>query len=257
MNNTSIFEIQRKLEDINYPTPLPLAKEIFEFSKGKKKKTEEILERIENNEPWEYIRKYTYFKGSKIFVNENVLIPRIETEELVDIAIDKIEKGYQIFDIGTGSGCIAIALSKVFPKNEIFATDISKEALLVAKNNIDSNGCKNIKMFNADLLNFPFDKNIPTIIVANLPYLPSQKVQNLDPSVKDFEPKIALDGGKNGNAFYKDLVLQIKEKSLNLKYAIFEIDPSIKKSFRDFEIRKDCYGQERFVIIPQTLLKQL
>ncbi len=257
MSNTSIFEIQRKLEEINYPTPLPLAKDILEFTNAKEKEIAKILERISNNEPWEYIKGHTYFKGYKIFVNKNVLIPRIETEELVDIATEKIKEGSQILDIGTGSGCIAIALSKVFPENEVLATDISKKALTIAKKNIDLNNCKNIKVFNANLLNFPFDNKTPTIIVANLPYLPSKNIGQLDSSVKDFEPTMALDGGVDGNNFYNKLMVEIKEKGLNLNYAIFEIGPSIKEYFKKFEIRKDCYGQERFVIIPQTLLKQL
>lgn len=256
MSKNLLFEIQRELEKANYPTPLPLAKEILEFTQGNKKQTHKILKQISKNKPWEHIRGYTYFKKHKIFLNENVLIPRVETEEMVDIAKGKIQEEDQIFDIGTGSGCIAIALSKIFPKNKIFATDISKKAYEVAKKNIEYHNCKNIEIYNTNLLEFSFENKKPTVIVSNLPYIPSKDIENLDPSVKDFEPKIALDGGKEGYIYYKELMEQIKEKKVNLKFGVFEIEPSIKNFFleKNFKIVKDSYGKERFVTIHQTLL---
>ena len=256
MNELLILETQRELEKINYPTPLAISKEIVDFSKGNKSKIKEILKRLSNEEPWEYIRGYTYFKGHKIFVNKDVLIPRIETEEIVDIAKNYIEGNFQIFDIGTGSGCIAIALSKIF-NNDIFAIDIDKKALEVARKNTEINNCKNIKLVNANLLDFQFDNKIPTLIIANLPYLPTKNIEKLQDSVKKYEPISALDGGEKGSELYAKLLKQIKRKNVNLKFGTFEIDSSISKYFKEknFEIRRDCFGRERFVIIPQVLPK--
>lgn len=256
MNEFLILETQRELEKINYPTPLAISKEIVGFSKGNKSKIKEILKRLSNEEPWEYIRGYTYFKGSKIFVNEDVLIPRIETEQIVDIAKDYIKKDFQIFDIGTGSGCIAIALSKTF-RNDIFAVDVEKKALEIAKKNIKLNNSKNIKTINANLLDFNFDVNLPTIIIANLPYLPTKNIGKLQDSVKKYEPISALDGGGKGHEIYTKLLKQARDKKVNLKFCIFEIDSSISKYFKEnnFEIHKDIFGRERFAIIRPTHLK--
>jgi release factor glutamine methyltransferase len=259
MNEILILEIQRELEKLKYPTPLAISKEIVSFTKGNKEKIGKIFKRLKKNEPWEYIKGYTYFKGNKILVNKNVLIPRIETEQLVDIAIENIGeiKGEkQIFDIGTGSSCIAISLSKVF-KEDIFAIDISKKAVEVAKKNIEVNNCKNIKLVNTNLLDFDFNNKVPTVIIANLPYLPSRSIEKLDPSVKKYEPISALDGGEKGHFFYTKLLEQIKIKNINLKYAIFEIDPSIAKYFdsSNFDIKKDIFGRKRFAIIRPFPLK--
>lgn len=256
MNEILILETQRKLEKLNHPTPLAIAKEIVTFSKGNKTQIKKIIKRLSHDEPWEYIRGYTYFNNNKIFVNKNVLIPRVETEDIVNIAKNHIKNDYQIFDIGTGSGCIAIALSKIF-KNNIFAIDIDKKALNVAKKNIEINNCKNIKLINANLLNFDFDNKIPTIIVANLPYLSTKNIEKLQHSVKDYEPISALESGEKGYELYVKLLEQIKSKNVNIKYGVFEIDPNISKYFeeKNFDIHKDCFGRKRFAIIPPTLLK--
>ncbi len=256
MNELLILEIQKELEKFNHPTPLAISKEIVDFSKGNKGKIKEILKRLSNEEPWEYIRGYTYFKGNKIFVNEDVLIPRVETEEIVDIAKNYIKKGFQIFDVGTGSGCIAIALSKIF-ENDIFAIDINKKTLQVTKKNIRLNNSKNVQIINANLLNFDFNTNIPTVIIANLPYLPTKNIKKLQDSVKKYEPISALDGGEKGYEIYVNLLKQIKNQNINLKFCIFEIEPSTSKYFKEnnFEIRKDNFNRERFAIIRPIHLK--
>ncbi len=256
MNEILTLEIQRELQKFKHPSPLAISKEIVRFTNADKKKIDEIFKRISKNEPWEYIRGYTYFKKNKILVNPNVLIPRVETEKLVDLAIKKIKPECQIFDIGTGSGCISIALSKAL-NNDIFAIDIDKEALKIAEKNIALNKCKNIRVINADLLSFEFDNKKNTAIVANLPYLPSKSINQLEDSVKKHEPIIALDGGSDGCVFYKKLLMEIKKKRINLKFAIFEIDPSTSKYFKEnnFQIKKDNFGRERFAITHPTLLK--
>lgn len=257
-----VLEIQKRLEKLNYPSSLAISKEIYNFAKGNKKDIEKILKRISKNEPWEYIRGYTYFHKNKIFVNKNVLIPRIETEQLAQIAINEIKKinnnnQIQIFDIGTGSGCIAVTLSKKFRKSHIFGTDISKKVIQVAKKNIKENRCKNIKLINTSLLDFKFNNKKPTVIIANLPYLPSKQIKKLNISVKKYEPTLALDGGKKGFELYEKLLMQIQEKNINLSYAIFEIDSLIEEFFqkRNYKIVKDNFNRNRFAVIRPFHLK--
>jgi release factor glutamine methyltransferase len=257
MEQILILEIQRQLP---YPRTLSLAKEIAEFTQGNNAKIKKILKRLHSQEPWEYIRGYTHFLNSKILLNNNVLIPRIETEELVSIAtkaIKKLKGDFQIFDIGTGSACIAIALSKISQK-QIYAIDIDKQALKIAEKNMTLNNCNNIKIINADLLNFEFDTQKPTVIIANLPYIPSKKIKELDNSVKYFEPNRALDGGPNGAVYYKKLLEQIKQKNVNVKYMVFEIDESITKEFKNMnaKILKDSFNKQRFLVIHPSHLKQ-
>jgi release factor glutamine methyltransferase len=260
MNNLLVLETQKALENFKYPSPLAISKEIIEFTDGNERKIKKILKQIAKNKPWEQIRGYTFFKGYKIILDKNVLIPRIETEELVDLAIKKIlgiRQNFQILEIGTGTGCISIALSKAFPKSKIIATDISKKALKIAKKNIKENNCENIVLKNANLLNFEFDKTIPTIIIANLPYIPSEKVRELDKSVVNYEPKIALDGGEKGYEIYHRLIKEIKAKDINFEFAIFEITkdniPFFKKYSGSFH--KDCFQNTRFFILNPFLPK--
>ncbi len=254
MDNLKVLEIQKELEKIKYPTPLATAKEILEFDN---KNYRSILKRIAKNEPWEYIRGWTKFKNNKIYINSDVLIPRVETEELVDLVekkLRKFKKPLQIFDIGTGSGCIAISLAKIFPKTKIYAIDISEKALIIAKRNIKENACKNITVVNTNLLNFNFDTEMPTVIVANLPYVPKKDIEKLNDSVKKHEPILALDGGKTGFECYERLMNEIVEKKVNLEFAVFEIDEVIEKNFLNFKILQDCFGRVRFVVILPTQL---
>ncbi len=258
MNQTLILEIAKKL---NYPTPLPIAKEIVEFANGNEEKIEKILKRISKNEPWEYIRGHTYFLGHKIYVNPGVLIPRRETEELVTIVVEDIKNlaksRKQIVDIGTGSGCIAIALEKSL-EEEIIAIDTSLEAIKTAKRNAKENSCKNIQFYNTDFENLKISKKRRTIIIANLPYIPSNDINFLDSSVKDYEPLSALDGGKDGAKHYYKLLDDIEEKSINFEMAFFEIDSKIEKplikklnSMEEYSyiILNDSFNRKRFLKI--------
>lgn len=259
MDKLLILDTQRSLEKFNYPNPLAISKEIIDFTKGDTKKISLILKRIQKDEPWEYIRGWTYFCGYKFFLSRNVLIPRIETEELVNIVSKYIRKKkgqLQIIEIGTGSGCIAISLSKNF-NLPIYAVDISKKALDIARKNIKFHNCKNIKLIKADLLNFKLDNKKPTIIVANLPYIPSEKIKSLQDSVRKYEPIIALDGGNSGVKYYKKLFEEIKSKNINLKYCIFEIDQENKNALKNYNgtFIKDSFGRIRFLSIPPSLLK--
>ncbi len=254
-----ILKTQKELEELKYPTPLAISKDIVTFTNGDEKQISLILKRIQKDEPWEYIKGWTDFCKNKIFVNKDVLIPRLETEELVKIALEKIKKikePLQIIEIGTGSGCISIALSKKF-NHPIYAIDISKRALQVAKKNIKFHECKNIKLIKANLLDFKFNTKKSTVIIANLPYIPSDKIQDLQSSVREYEPTIALDGGTNGTKCYEELLRQIKNKGVNLKYCLFEIDKQNKKALEKYSGKfiKDSFGRIRFFSIHPSHLK--
>lgn len=185
--------------------------------------------RRQNLEPIQYITNLAHFYGLEFYVDKRVLIPRPATEELVAETIKHIlrhtakDQGsgfhpfpsrYRIVDVGTGSGNIAISLSKHLPKAEILAIDISEEALEVAKINAQKHNSLSIKFYQGDLLdplfNQGFTLNSIDLIVANLPYISAHFYPTLEKQVKDFEPKIALFGGPTGQALYEKLFKQSK-----------------------------------------------
>ncbi len=163
---------------------------------------------IRNGKPYEYITQKCNFMGSDFFVNESVLIPRIDTEPLVEFVFDlkKREEVLKILDICTGSGCIGVSLAKFFVNSSVIAVDISQHALDIAKTNAKNNGVDGrFSTIQMDILHeFPaghFD-----IIIANPPYIKTNDIETLSSSVRDFEPHLALDGGFDGLIFYKSLV---------------------------------------------------
>lgn len=224
------------------------------------------------DKPKQYIQGYTEFYKLKFKVNEDVLIPRPETELLVDYVLDfclhqepTTNHQLTILDIGTGSGNIAISLAKNLPQAKIIATDLSKEALVVAKENAQAHGVENHIIFiQSDLLSDidPLKHNtdpIPLIIVTNLPYIPTDRINYLDSSVKDFEPFVALDGGSDGFEAYRRLFAQINQKGLKPKLLIGEIDythaevalQEAQKYFpkAEVEIKKDLAHLQRILTI--------
>jgi len=261
MDLKTLFYIQEVLKDSGYYDISRISKEILDFSKSKSIKLESILERIKQQEPWEYIRGFADFRDEKYIVNKNTLIPRIETEQLVDIAISLIEirNTYsKVFDIGTGSGCIIISLAKEMEKREnrisFIATDISKHALDIAKQNASNLKVKNINFKSENLIN-KFWLSNESLIIANLPYIPSKMYQELQPSVKDYEPKIALEGGRDGLSYYKKLfsIIEKSEKEVDL---LIEIEPTTLSAFKKIlenkqikKIYKDYRGKKRFLLI--------
>ncbi len=174
-----------------------------------------LLKRAEH-EPLEYITGYTEFMGLPVKVAKGVLIPRPETEELVVKAehyINRMPGVQAIVDIGTGSGVIAIYLKKIFPDIPVFATDISLDALAIAKQNATDNKV-DINFQNTFFPEYEhLSENLPLVIVTNPPYIRTADVATLQPEVKDFEPMLALDGGEDGLTVIKDILV----KALNLK----------------------------------------
>jgi len=172
------------------------------------RKYKSLISRRAKHEPVAYITGHKEFYGLDFYVNQHTLIPRPETEALVEKII-KNKDIHSIADIGTGSGCIAIALAKNNPKLNIYAIDISSKALTVARKNAKAHKVKNITFKQGNLLE-PI-KNIKLdAIVANLPYL-SEKVYKKNYQHLKYEPKQALYAGKDGLDYYKKLLKQINK----------------------------------------------
>lgn len=187
-------------------------------------------------EPLQYIFGYAYFYGLRISVGPGVLIPRPETEVLVEEAIATVKKietqtsRPRILDLCTGSGCIAVALAREFPAAEVFGTDISEAAIRFAAENARSNGVVNARfikgpffeLFENDLLS-----GIPhaafDLIVSNPPYVSTDEIRDLQPEIRDWEPRGALDGGKDGLDYYRKIIPESKRYLKGDGFLMFEI----------------------------------
>ena len=162
------------------------------------------VKRRSKNEPLQYITESCEFYGIEFFVDKRVLIPRPETERLIDEAIKSIKhvKSPNIFDIGTGSGCIAITLAKEIENSNVIGIDKSMMSLQVAKKNSAELNVDNVTFFEMDILN-QYPKEKFDLVVSNPPYVPKKEIPGLMKDVKDFEPEIALTDFDDGLTFYK------------------------------------------------------
>ena len=209
---------------------------------------------VNNNIPVQYLVGYTYFYGLKIYVNKNVLIPRFATEEVVHYVIDLARnmKSPNIIDVGTGSGCIAIALKKHLPDANVTAVDISNAALDVAKKNALINDVS-INYIQNDLLSGINDKF--DIIVSNPPYIDQNEyVMDL---VKNNEPHLALFSPENGLYHYRMILDQSRNLLSSNGIIIFEIAYNkkqemlalSKKYYHNIDVIKDINKNDRIMII--------
>lgn len=221
-------------------------------------------EKLRVEQPKQYQQGWTEFYKLKFFLTQDSLIPRPETELLVD-EILKI-KPKTILDLGTGSGNIAIAVAKNLPNVKVLATDISEKALDVARKNAKFHKVENqIFFLKSDLLEYlashltSGNVKVPDIIVTNLPYIPTARLLYIDPMVTEWEPKVALDGGEDGFGLYRKLFSQIAEKKLFPKYILGEIDYShadfVYDEARRFfpeaevEVKHDLAKKQRYFVI--------
>lgn len=170
-----------------------------------------LVKRRADGEPLEYLLGVTTFAGHRVAVSPDVLIPRPETEILLEAACESIQpEGLPVLDVGTGSGILALSLAKKFPQLEIIGVDISSAALAQARHNTEGTG--NIRLLESDLLE---NKVLPErfqMIVANLPYIPSGQIGSLMREVRR-EPRLALDGGADGLDLIRRLVAQSAGRS--------------------------------------------
>jgi len=218
-----------------------------------------VVSRLANNEPIQYILGETEFYGLTFKVNREVLIPRPETEELVQwISKDFKEAAISLLDIGTGSGCIAIALAKEMPLSQVFALDISEESLKVARKNAQLNGV-NIHFINEDILKV-FYVDLPAnldLIVSNPPYVKKSEMILMHPNVLDYEPKLALFVDDSDPLIFYRAIAKLGCSQLKPGGALFfEINEALSKevfhlleTYHYFQItvKNDIHGKPRMV----------
>jgi len=211
-----------------------------------------------NDKPIQYILGKAWFMGFSYQVNENVLIPRPETEELIEWVVDYaniIDKTLQLLDIGTGSGCIAISLKKALPNCGVTGLDISSAALEVAKKNAALLNAS-IEWIEQDILNNNILPCTYDVIVSNPPYIPMREKENMQEQVKNYEPAIALFVSNEDPLIFYRAIAQLAKKQLTPKGQLFfEIHYDQGKSILNLldemhfhaEIRRDSFGKNRMI----------
>lgn len=220
----------------------------------------EGIAKLKKGIPVQYIVGNVDFYGYNIEVNENVLIPRFETEELVYRTYEKIKakKNINIVDLGTGSGCIAIALSKLL-STHVDAVDISDKALEVAKKNA-SNNFADVSFYLGDFLE-PLNKKYD-VIISNPPYIGDEEIMDI---VKNNEPSLALYADNNGLACYEKILSTCSNKLNNNAIICFEIGYTQGKKVKELalkylnctvDIEQDLSGKDRYVFINLTTKKE-
>lgn len=225
------------------------------------------MEEYYQGRPIQYIKGVETFFGRDFKVNEDVLIPRYETEELVEnilYHIDDYFSDYQtidLCDVGTGSGAIAISLALEEPRTNVYASDISSKAIEVAKENAANLGA-NVNFMVGDLLEPLLEKEIKVdIFVSNPPYIPNN--QEIEAMVKDNEPHVALFGGNDGLYFYRRIFKEVKPLLKDRALLAFEMgfdqrelmEEALQTYFPDdrHEIIKDINGKDRMLFIYHNL----
>lgn len=227
-----------------------------------------LIERRSLREPLSYITGFKEFWSLNFKVNRHVLIPRPETEILVQKSLEILKERYSnhtglvyVNDIGTGCGNIAISLSKERENLYIAATDRSEETLSIASENARLNNCgKQICFQKTDLfgkLKIGSENNKFDLIISNPPYIPTDEIETLAPEIKDYEPRIALDGGPDGLNFYKKIITEVPNHLIKGGFIILEIGYNQGKAigeifseqgvFSEIEISKDYSGKNRVI----------
>jgi release factor glutamine methyltransferase len=235
------------------------------------KKWNSIVSDLKVNKPIQYILGETEFYGLRFEVNENTLIPRPETEELVELIIESTNyelrnTKLKVLDIGTGSGCIAISLAKNIPNTEVYAIDVSEEALAIAKKNADINAVK-VSFVNVDILKINDLKQLPSsnfplptyfdIIVSNPPYVRNLEKSEIKPNVLEYEPHLALFVDDIDALLFYRKIAELAIKNLNPNGKLyFEINQYLGKEtlelvesfgFKNVKLIKDIYGNDRII----------
>jgi len=234
-----------------------------DFSLENQKRLEEILNRLLKNEPVQYIFGEADFYGYKFKVDEHVLIPRQDTEELVFYVKNTIrsfikKNAITLLDIGTGSGCIPITLKKLFPEMEVHALDVSEGALEIAKKNAETLET-DIVFYHKSILETAEWESLPNfdIIVSNPPYIPHREAHLMPENVKQYEPHLALFiDDENPLVFYEMIADFAKQKLNKDGYLFFEtnefnakevLSMLRNKTFSNVVLEQDMEGKDRLI----------
>ncbi len=220
-----------------------------------------IVGRVAAGKPLQYVLGEAVFMGMRLHVTPHTLIPRPETAGLVDIITDRYSdaKDLQILDIGTGSGCIAIALARALPYCAVTAADISAEALALAADNASALGASNVKCVRLDALHLPTPAApLYDIIVSNPPYVTESEKKDMDRRVLDYEPPTALFVPNDDPLrFYRAIAVYAQSALHSGGSLYFEINPLYATemeqmlralAFEDVDIRRDYRGKKRYAL---------
>lgn len=220
----------------------------------------EAIRELQNHKPIQYILGETVFFSYRFLVDENVLIPRPETEELVDWVLTTViptSKPLKIIDIGTGSGCIAISLAKSLPNAEVTAVDVSAKALQVARRNAKLNGVT-INFLQQDILQTTTLPDTYDIIISNPPYVRSLEKAEMQANVLEYEPHLALFVSDTDPLLFYDRIAALARRALSPQGSLFfeinqylgeEMKALLKaKGFEKVVLRQDLSGNDRMIM---------
>jgi len=246
--------ILEKVLGVNSTKRLLLSK--INTNEKQRQHIDNLIDRLKNFEPVQYIFGESWFYGLKFKTDKRALIPRPETEELVEWIINTCPNAQNILDIGTGSGCIAVSLAKKLPNSSVSALDISLDALTLAKENAEYNGVTvnfcHINIFKTENFEQKFD-----IIVSNPPYVTDAEKVDMLPNVLNYEPDLALFVPDNEPLIFYSRIAELAKNILNNNgFLFFEINRKFGKQivkmlkqfgFEQIELKKDICGNDRFI----------
>ena len=256
--------IVRTVLDVEYGMTLTdiICGKVNELSSDEERNLEEIITRLQNGEPVQYVLGEADFAGRTFHVEPGVLIPRPETAELCqwieeDVSSLEADERKQILDICTGSGCIAITLGLTIPNSEVTGWDISEDALRIAQGNVEMLKAGNVRIEYQDALMLPKAAEAADIIVSNPPYICEKEKADMEKNVLEHEPSIALFVPDEDPLKFYRAIAEYASSALKPEGALyFEINPIYAKEtremleelgFKDIETKEDAFGKKRMM----------
>ena len=256
--------IVRTVLDVEYGMTLTdiICGKVNELSSDEERNLEEIIARLQNGEPVQYVLGEADFAGRTFHVEPGVLIPRPETAELCqwieeEVSSLKADEKKQILDICTGSGCIAITLGLNIPNSEVTGWDISEDALRIAQGNMEMLKVRNVRIEYQDALMLPKTAETADIIVSNPPYICEKEKADMEKNVLEHEPSIALFVPDEEPLKFYRAIAEYASSALKSEGALyFEINPIYEKEtremlqslgFKDIETKEDAFGKKRMM----------
>ena len=256
--------IVRTVLDVEYGMTLTdiICGKVNELSSDEERNLEEIITRLQNGEPVQYVLGEADFAGRTFHVEPGVLIPRPETAELCqwieeDVSSLEADERKQILDICTGSGCIAITLGLTLPNSEVTGWDISEDALRIAQGNVEMLKAGNVRIEYQDALMLPKAAETADIIVSNPPYICEKEKADMEKNVLEHEPSIALFVPDEEPLKFYRAIAEYASSALKSEGALyFEINPIYEKEtremleglgFKDIETKEDAFGKKRMM----------
>ena len=256
--------IVRTVLDVEYGMTLTdiICGKVNELSSDEERNLEEIITRLQNGEPVQYVLGEADFAGRTFHVEPGVLIPRPETAELCqwieeDVSSLEADERKQILDICTGSGCIAITLGLTIPNSEVTGWDISEDALRIAQGNVEMLKAGNVRIEYQDALMLPKTAETADIIVSNPPYICEKEKADMEKNVLEHEPSIALFVPDEDPLKFYRAIAEYASSALKSEGTLyFEINPIYEKEtremleelgFKDIETKEDAFGKKRMM----------